>query len=162
MVDQSSLFVTRITLQWELMLYIVKLTRIGVPLFHVAQVSSMGVNKRGKRGQRRHPPYTLYSIGNLSRVILKTTDPTGDQTTANQIARMCPAWMTHVWSHASFTNRRRTKWRKTRRAILLFVLSKKTTTERFQLTMSQRNGNYSQTKSSVPPKDALMNLVFES
>ena len=37
----------------------------------------MGVSKRGKRGQRRHPPYTLYSIGNLSRVIFKTTDPTG-------------------------------------------------------------------------------------
>ena len=36
MVDQSSLFVTRIILQWGLMLYIVKLIGVGVPLFHVA------------------------------------------------------------------------------------------------------------------------------
>ena len=44
-------------------------------------------------------------------------------------------------SHASFTNWRRKKWRKTRRAILLFVLSTKTTKERFLLKLCQRNGN---------------------
>ena len=32
---------------------------------------------------------------------------------------MCCAWMTHAHSHASFTNWRRTKWRKTRRAIAI-------------------------------------------
>ena len=30
-----------------------------------------------------------------------TTDPKGDKTTANHIARMCSAWMTHAQSHAS-------------------------------------------------------------
>ena len=35
-------------------------------------------SKRGYRGQRRHPPYTPYSTGNLSRVIFKTIDPKGD------------------------------------------------------------------------------------
>ncbi|CAH3020812.1 unnamed protein product, partial [Porites evermanni] len=34
----------------------------------------------------------------------------------------------------------RNKWRKMRRAILLFVLSTKTTTERFLLKLCQRNG----------------------
>ena len=29
-------------------------------------------------GQRRHPPYTPYSIGNSSRVIFNTTDLKGD------------------------------------------------------------------------------------
>ena len=52
----------------------------------------------------REAPYTPYSIGNSSRVIFKTTDPKGDKTTANHIARMCSAWMTHTQSHASFTN----------------------------------------------------------
>ena len=33
------------------------------------------------------------------------------------------------------------KWQKTRRAILLFVLSTKTTKERFLLKLRQRNGN---------------------
>ena len=28
--------------------------------------------------EARHPPYTPYSIGNLSRVIFKTTDPKRD------------------------------------------------------------------------------------
>ena len=28
--------------------------------------------ERGKRGQIRHPPYTPYSIGNSSRVILES------------------------------------------------------------------------------------------
>ena len=32
----------------------------------------------------------------------KTIDP--KRTTANHIARMCSAWMTHAQSHASFTN----------------------------------------------------------
>ena len=45
MVDQSSLYVTRITLQWGLMLYIVKLIGVGVPLFHVAQVSFMAMRE---------------------------------------------------------------------------------------------------------------------
>ena len=36
MVDQSSLYVTAITLYWGLMLYIVKLIGVGVPMFHVA------------------------------------------------------------------------------------------------------------------------------
>ena len=40
--DQSSLYVTRITLYWGLMLYIVKLIGVGVPLFHAAQVGAMG------------------------------------------------------------------------------------------------------------------------
>ena len=52
---------------------------------------------------------------------------------------MCYAWMTHAQSHASFTDWRRTNRRKTRRAILLFVLSTKTTTERFLLKLGQRN-----------------------
>ena len=29
------------------------------------------LNKRGRRGQRRHAPYTPYSIGNSSRVIFR-------------------------------------------------------------------------------------------
>ena len=45
MADQSSLYVTRITLQWGLMLYIVKLIGVGVPLSHVAQVSFMGMRE---------------------------------------------------------------------------------------------------------------------
>ena len=57
------------------------------------------------------------------------------------LRRVCSAWMTHAQSHASFTNWRRTKWRKTRRAILLFVLSTKTTKERFLLKLCQRNRN---------------------
>ena len=32
-----------------------------------------GINKRGQRGQRRHPPYTPYSTDNSSRVSFKTT-----------------------------------------------------------------------------------------
>ena len=63
------------------------------------------------------------------------------KTTANHIARMCSAWMTHAQSHASFTNGRGTKWPKTRRAVLLFVLWTKTTTERFLLKLCQRKGN---------------------
>ena len=55
---------------------------------------------------------------------------------------MCSAWMTHAQSHASFTNWRRKKWRNTRRTILLFVLSKKTTKERFLLKLCRRNGNW--------------------
>ena len=54
---------------------------------------------------------------------------------------MCSAWMTHAQSQASFTSWRWKKWRKTRRAILLFVLSTKTTKERFLLKRCQRNGN---------------------
>ena len=54
---------------------------------------------------------------------------------------MCSAWMTHAQSNASFTNWRRKKWRKTRRAILLFVLSTKVTKDRFLLRRCQRNGN---------------------
>ena len=69
--------------------------------------------------------YTPYFIGNLSRVIFKTTDPKGNWTTANHIAQMCSAWMTHPQSHASFTNWGRKKWRKTWRAILLFVFRRK-------------------------------------
>ena len=58
----------------------------------------------------------------------------------NHIARMCSEWMTHAQNHASFTNWRWKKWRKTRRAILLFVLSTKTTKERFLLKRCQLNG----------------------
>ena len=54
---------------------------------------------------------------------------------------MCSAWMTHAQSRASFTSWRWKKRRKTRRAILLFVLSTKTTKERFLLKRCQRNGN---------------------
>ena len=43
-------------------------------------------DKRGSRGQKMHPPYTPYFIGNSSRVIFNTTDLKGDQTTANHIA----------------------------------------------------------------------------
>ena len=57
------------------------------------------------------------------------------------LPRMCSASMTHTKRHASFTNWRRTKWRKTRTAILLFVWSTKTTTEWFLLKLCQRNGN---------------------
>ena len=39
---------------------------------------------------------------------------------------MCSSWMTHALSHASFKNWGRKKWRKTLRAILLFVLTTKT------------------------------------
>ena len=33
--------------------------------------STFNFNKRGERGQRRHPPYTPYSIGYSSRVIFR-------------------------------------------------------------------------------------------
>ena len=59
--------------------------------------------KRLQRAQRGYPPYTPYSIGNSSQVIFNTTDLQGDSMTANHIARMCSAWMTHAESHTSFT-----------------------------------------------------------
>ena len=38
----------------------------------------MITNKKGLKGQRRHPPYTPYSIGNSSRVIFKTHRSQGE------------------------------------------------------------------------------------
>ena len=73
---------------------------------------------------------------------------------------MCSAWMTHAQRHASFTNWRRTKWRKTGRALLLFVLSTKTTTERFLLKMCQWNGNSLRIIYNLQFERAIPGLIF--
>ena len=73
---------------------------------------------------------------------------------------MCSAWVTHAQSHASVTNWRRTKWRKTRRAILLLVLSTKTTTERFLLKMCQWNGNSLRIIYNLQFERAIPGLIF--
>ena len=47
-------------------------------LIYVINMEFLDHNQETIKGQRGHPPYTPYSIGNSSRVIFNTTDLKGD------------------------------------------------------------------------------------
>ena len=57
--------------------------------------------KRDREGiLRTHPIPQVIRL----ELFLRPQIPRGDWTTANHIAQMCSAWMTHAQSYASFTN----------------------------------------------------------
>ena len=72
-------------------------------------------------------------------LFLRPQIPRGDWTTANHIAQMCSAWMTHAQSHASFTKLRQKKMTEDAESDIAIRFVDEN--ERFLLKLCQRNEN---------------------